>query len=56
LVDLTAAVFLAAVVLQVASGLGVVGFFGLPILLLCLLWIGVDRLRARVRPPRRPAG
>jgi len=52
LVDLTAAVVLAAVVLHAASGLGVVGFFGLPILLVGLLWIGVERLRARVRPRR----
>ena len=50
LVDLIAAVVLAAVVLHAASGLGVVGFFGLPILLVGLLWIGVERLRARVRP------
>ncbi len=52
LFDLIAAVVLAAVVLHAASGLGVVGFFGLPILLTGLLWIGVEKLRARARPRR----
>jgi uncharacterized membrane protein len=56
LVDFVAAVLLAAVVLQLASGFGVIGFFGLPILLLGLLWIGLERLRARLRPRRRRVG
>lgn len=57
LVDLVAAVLLAAVVLQLASGLGVIGFFGLPILLLGLLWVALERLRSissigAGRPPK----
>jgi uncharacterized membrane protein len=53
LVDLIAAAALATVVLHAASGLGVVGFFGLPILLLGLLWVAVERVRARVKPRPR---
>ncbi len=49
LFDALAALILAAIVLHLASGLGVIAFFGLPILLLGLLWIGVERLRARFR-------
>ena len=55
LVDLIAAIALAAVVLHIASGLGVVGFFGLPLLLASLLWIGLERLASRRRPRRRAA-
>jgi len=47
--DLIAAIALAAIVLHLASGLGVVGFFGLPLLLACLLWIGFERLASRRR-------
>lgn len=53
LVDTIAALVLAVIVLSVAAGLGVVGFFGLPLLLLGLLWIGTERLVAR-RRARRP--
>ena len=53
LVDLIAAIALAAIVLRIASGLGVVGFFGLPLLLASLLWIGLERLASRRRPGRR---
>lgn len=53
LVDASAAVVLAVVVLSAAAGLGVVGFFGLPLLLLGLLWVGTERLAARVRSRRR---
>jgi hypothetical protein len=56
LADLLAAIALAALVLYLASGLGVVGFFGAPVLLACLLWIGVERLFSRRRPTRRQAG
>ena len=56
LADLIAAIALAAVVLHLASGLGVVGFFGLPLLLAGLLWIGFERLLSRLRPTRRQAG
>ncbi len=55
LVDLVVAVVLAAIVLRLASGLGVVGFFGVPVLLVGLLWIGGERLLARSKP-RVPAG
>ncbi|MGA8746733.1 MAG: hypothetical protein WB507_12865 [Solirubrobacterales bacterium] len=55
LVDLVAAVLLAAVVLQLASGLGVIGFFGLPILLLGLLWVALERSRSHFKHRRRRA-
>jgi hypothetical protein len=54
LLDALAVIALAALALSVAAGLGVVGFFGLPLLLAGLLWIGVERLLARIRF-RRPA-
>ena len=50
LFDSLAAIVLAAVVLTLAAGLGVVGFFGLPLLVLGLLWIAAERLPGRVRP------
>ena len=53
LVDVLAAVALAALVLSLAAGLGVVGFFGLPLLALGLAWIGGERLLARARSRRR---
>lgn len=53
LVDVILAAIVAAVVLSVAAGLGVVAFFALPLLLILLLWIAVERLAARVRH-RRP--
>ncbi len=56
LFDTVAAIVLAAIALSLAAGLGVVGFFGLPVLVLGLVWIGVERLLPRVRPRRRPAG
>ena len=56
LADLAAAVVFAAVVLNLAAGLGVIAFFGVPVLLVGLLWIGVERLLARIGPRRRPAG
>lgn len=49
LVDAIAAALLAALVLSLAAGLGVVAFFALPIFLLGLLWIGVERLVSRLR-------
>lgn len=54
LVDVVAAALIAALVLSLAAGLGVVAFFALPLLLLGLLWIGVERLVGLVR--RRRAG
>jgi hypothetical protein len=55
LADLVAAIVLAAIVLHLAAGLGVIAFFGVPVLLVGLLWIGVERLLARGRPRRRRA-
>jgi uncharacterized membrane protein len=58
LFDALAAIVLAVLVLSLAAGLGVVGFFGLPLLLALLLWIGAERLlrragrRAAARPRR----
>ena len=54
LVDALAAIALAALVLSLTAGLGVVGFFGLPVLLLGLAWVGIERLPwgARSRGPR----
>jgi hypothetical protein len=56
LVDLLLAIALAAVVLRLSAGLGVVGFFGLPLLVIGLIWIGAERFRTRFRTRRRPAG
>ena len=55
LFDALAALALAALVLSLAAGLGVVGFFGLPVLLLGLAWIGLERL-LRGRRSRGPRG
>jgi hypothetical protein len=54
LIDVVAAVAIAALILSLAAGLGVVAFFALPLLLLGLLWIAVERLVLRLR--RRRAG
>ncbi len=53
LFDAIAALVLAIVVLSVAAGLGVIGFFGLPLLLAILIWIGVERLVLRKRAERQ---
>ncbi|HET7510031.1 MAG TPA: hypothetical protein VFJ65_07265 [Solirubrobacterales bacterium] len=52
LVDSIVAAVLAALALSLAAGLGVVAFFALPLLLLGLLWIGVERLVLRLRRRR----
>ena len=52
LIDSIAAALLALLALSLAAGLGVVAFFALPILLLGLLWIGIERLVARLRRRR----
>ncbi len=52
LVDAIAALALAGVVLSLAAGLGVVGFFGLPLLVAGLVWIGAERLLSRRRARR----
>jgi hypothetical protein len=49
LIDTIAAATLAALVLSLAAGLGVVAFFALPVFLLGLLWIGIERLARRLR-------
>ncbi len=55
LIDSLLALALALLVLELTAGLGVVAFFGLPLLLLGLLWVGAERLVARFRLRRRPA-
>ena len=44
---------IAAISLSLAAGLGVIGFFGLPLLIGGLLWIGTERLCGRLRRRRR---
>jgi hypothetical protein len=53
LIDLLLAVILAALALTLTAGLGVIAFFGLPVLLLGLVWIAVERLVSRIRRRRR---
>lgn len=55
LIDVVLAALLAAIALSFAAGLGVVAFFALPVLLLGLLWIGVERLALRLRRRRERA-
>jgi hypothetical protein len=58
LFDSFVAILLATLALSLAAGLGVVGFFGLPLLLVLLLWIGIERLLRRARrtgPGRAPS-
>ena len=52
LLDLIVAAVLAAFALRLAAGFGVIAFFGLPLLIAGLLWIGTERLYRRLR--RRP--
>lgn len=52
LIDAIAAAFLATLALSLAAGLGVVAFFALPILLLGLLWIAIERLVRGLRRRR----
>jgi hypothetical protein len=51
--DVTLAALLAALALALTAGFGVVAFFGVPLLLLGLLWIGLERLVLRIRRRRR---
>ena len=53
LIDVILAAILALLALALTAGLGVVAFFGLPVLLVGLLWIGVERLVTRIRRRRR---
>jgi hypothetical protein len=48
-VDLILAAILAAVALTLAAGLGVIAFFCIPILLIGLIWLGVEKLVSRLR-------
>jgi hypothetical protein len=52
LVDSIAAAVLAVLALSLAAGLGVVAFFALPLLLVGLLWVGLERLVLRRRSRR----
>lgn len=54
LVDVLVAAALAAALLGLAAGLGVVAFIALPLLLVGLLWLGLEAaaLRLRRRHPR----
>lgn len=49
LIDSILAALLAALALSLAAGLGVIAFFALPLLLLGLLWVGLERLVLRLR-------
>jgi Flp pilus assembly protein TadB len=54
--DLAAAAVIAGVVLAIGPGLGVIAWFGVPLLLLGLFWIAVERgleRRRRRRASRR---
>lgn len=58
LFDFLVALVIAIVVLSLTAGLGVVGFFALPLFLLGLLWLGVEgavRRRRSRHAPGRPA-
>lgn len=52
LLDVIAAAILAAIAFSLAAGLGVVAFFALPLFLLGLLWIAIERTVAAVRRRR----
>jgi hypothetical protein len=56
LVDMIAGALLAAIALSLTAGFGVIAFFAVPLLLLGLLWIAVERLVLRIRRRRRQAG
>jgi hypothetical protein len=53
LIDVTLAAILAALALELTAGLGVVAFFGLPLLLVGLLWIGLERPVSAIRRRRQ---
>jgi hypothetical protein len=55
LLDFLLAALIAAVVLELAAGLGVVAFFALPLFLLGLVWLGVEAAVRRLRRRRRRA-
>lgn len=53
LIDAIVAALLATLVLSLAAGLGVVAFFALPIFLLGMLWIGIERTVTAIRRRRQ---
>jgi predicted tellurium resistance membrane protein TerC len=59
--DVVVATILAAILLFLAAGLGVVAAIALPVLLIGFLWIGLERLlrrnsHRRFRKPRKDQG
>jgi hypothetical protein len=52
LIDVIVAALIAALAFSLAAGLGVVTFFALPLFLLGLLWIAIERLVLRFRRRR----
>jgi hypothetical protein len=52
--DLAAAAALAALILIVAPGFGIVVWFGVPLLVLLMAWIAIERGLARRRRRTRP--
>jgi hypothetical protein len=52
LIDVVAAAIIAGIALGFAAGLGVVAFIALPLLLLGLLWVGLERLVLRLKRRR----
>jgi hypothetical protein len=53
LIDVILAAIFALLALELTAGLGVIAFFGLPLLLVGLLWIGLERLVSALRRRRR---
>jgi hypothetical protein len=49
LLDVVLAAILAALALGLTAGLGIVAFFALPLLLIGLVWIAIERLFQRAR-------
>jgi hypothetical protein len=49
LFDTLAAIVLAVLALSLSAGLGPIGFFCLPLLIVLLLWIGIERTVLRRR-------
>jgi predicted PurR-regulated permease PerM len=50
--DVLTAAILAAVALSIAAGLGVIAFFAVPVVLIGLLWVGLERALSRLRRRR----
>lgn len=56
LVDVLLGLAIATAALIATAGLGVVAFFGVPLLLALLLWAGAERMVRRLRRRRPRAG